>query len=291
MNKRRVIRMDKGKLGILQVSPIEEITDLTPSDCRLPVKSIKVKVPEIAELAQPGQFIMMWLYGVDEKPMGIASCDKKSGLLEFAVAKIGPTTNAFHKLKKGDLLGIRGPFGKGFTLSGKSIAVIGGGTGIAPTKYFTEFALSKGVKTTLFHGARTKNELAFREYFEELEKKNKKFFYRPSTDDGTYGFCGFATECSEDSKSKEEFDQYYTCGPELMMFAAWKQAVAHKQPIQACLADRYFKCAIGLCGQCTVDPVGLRLCIDGPVFDQDQLKEITDFGKYARDKFGKKEPL
>jgi len=115
---------------------------------------------------------MMWLYGVDEKPMGIASCDKKSGLLEFAVAKIGPTTNAFHKLKKGDLLGIRGPFGKGFTLSGKSIAVIGGGTGIAPTKYFTEFALSKGVKTTLFHGARTKNELAFRECFEELEKKN-----------------------------------------------------------------------------------------------------------------------
>ena len=74
--------MDKGKLGILQVSPIEEITDLTPSDCRMPVKSIKIKVPKIAEYAQPGQFVMMWLYGVDEKPMGIASCDKKSGLLE-----------------------------------------------------------------------------------------------------------------------------------------------------------------------------------------------------------------
>jgi len=284
--------MDKGKLGILQVSPIVDIVDLTPPDCRLPVKSIKLSVPKIAELAQPGQFVMMWLHGIDEKPMGIASCDKKTGILEFAVAKIGPATIEFHKLKKGDLLGIRGPFGKGFTLTGKNIAIIGGGTGIAPTKFLTEYALTKGIKTTLFHGARAKNELAFLEYFEALEKQNKKFFYRPSTDDGSYGFCGFSTECYEDSHNMgEAFDQYYTCGPELMMFTAWKQAVAQKKPIQACLADRYFKCAIGLCGQCTVDPVGLRLCIDGPVFDQEQLKEITDFGKYARDKYGKKIPL
>jgi dihydroorotate dehydrogenase electron transfer subunit len=83
----------------------------------------------------------------------------------------------------------------------------------------------------------------------------------------------------------------YTCGPELMMYAAWNIATQQTIPIEACLADRYFKCAIGLCGQCTVDPVGLRLCIDGPVFNQDQLKEISDFGKFARDKFGRKEPL
>ena len=75
------------------------------------------------------------------------------------------------------------------------------------------------------------------------------------------------------------------------IYAAWQLATKESIPIEACLADRYFKCAIGLCGQCTVDPLGLRLCIDGPVFDQNQLKEISDFGKFARDKFGRKEPF
>ncbi|MGC9781502.1 MAG: dihydroorotate dehydrogenase electron transfer subunit [Candidatus Heimdallarchaeota archaeon] len=281
--------MSSNKLGILKVAPILKIMDETPANCCMPVKSFSLKIPEIAQTAVPGQFAMMWLYGIDEKPMGIASCDA-TGTISFAVAKIGKATSAFHQLKEGDLLGIRGPFGKGFTVKGKKVAVIGGGTGIAPTRFLIEVALKKGIDVTLFHGARSKEELAYQEYFEELVKKNNQFHYNPSTDDGTYGFSGFSTECCEDSISEgETYDQMYTCGPELMMYTAWKQAKKLNIPIEASLADRYFKCAIGLCGQCTVDPVGLRLCIDGPVLNQDQLKEITDFGKYARDKYGRKE--
>ena len=283
--------MLKKKLGILKVAPILRIVDETPANCRMPVKSFFLNIPEIAQLASPGQFAMMWLKGVDEKPMGIASCNA-DGVISFAVAKIGEATTAFHKLKKGDLLGIRGPFGNGFNIKGKKIAAIGGGTGIAPTKFLIDVALKEGIDVTLFHGARTKDELAYRIYFEELAKKNKLFHYKPSTDDGTYGFSGFSTDCCEDSLEEgEEYDQIYTCGPELMMYTAWKKANELKIPIEASLADRYFKCAIGLCGQCTVDPVGLRLCIDGPVLNQDQLKEITDFGKFARDKYGRKEPF
>lgn len=280
------------KLGLLKVTKIGKIIDETPEDCRVPVKSYTLTIPEIAKIAEPGQFAMMWLFGIDEKPMGIAGANPKSGEILFAVAKIGPATTAFHKLKKGDKIGIKGPYGKGFTIKGKKIAVIGGGTGIAPTKYLIEKSLGKGLDVTLFHGARSANELAFRKYFEKLANEKKNFHYKPSTDDGSHGFKGFATECFEDSiDSNMIFDQMYTCGPELMMFTAWKLATKQTIPIEACLADRYFKCAIGLCGQCTVDPVGLRLCIDGPVFDQDQLKEISDFGKFARDKFGRKEPI
>jgi dihydroorotate dehydrogenase electron transfer subunit len=280
------------KLGILKVSKIVKIIDETPSDCRVPVKSYTLTIPEIAKFAEPGQFAMMWLLGVDEKPMGIAGANQKTGEIIFAVAKVGPATTAFHKLKKGDKIGIKGPFGKGFTIKGKNIAIIGGGTGIAPTKFLIEHSLTMGINVTLIHGARSKNELAFREYFEKLEKEKKNFHYKPSTDDGSHGFKGFATECLQDSIDNEiTFNQMYTCGPELMMYAAWNIATQQTIPIEACLADRYFKCAIGLCGQCTVDPVGLRLCIDGPVFNQDQLKEISDFGKFARDKFGRKEPL
>jgi dihydroorotate dehydrogenase electron transfer subunit len=280
------------KLGILKVTKIKEINDETPSDCRVPVKSIKLNIPEIADLSEPGQFVMMWLLGVDEKPMGIAGANPKTGEIIFAVAKVGPATTAIHKLKIGDKIGIKGPYGKGFSITGKKLAVIGGGTGIAPTKFLIEKSLAKSLEVTLFHGARSAEELAYQKYFEMMEKENKNFHYKPSTDDGSHGFKGFATDCLKDSiDNKADFDQMYTCGPELMMYTAWLLATKESIPIEACLADRYFKCAIGLCGQCTVDPNGLRLCIDGPVFNQDQLKEISDFGKYGRDKFGRKEPL
>lgn len=280
------------KLGMLKVAPIVEITNLTPDDCRVPIKSIVLAIPEIVEIAVPGQFSMMWLYGIDEKPMGIAGCDPNKGTLSFAVAKMGKATEAIHKLKKGDLLGIRGPYGKGFTLKGKKVAIIGGGTGIAPTKYLVEDALSKRLKVVLFHGARAKEELAYKEYFEKLANINTNFTYKPSTDDGSCGFEGFSTNCFESSiEGGTIFDHVYSCGPELMMYSAFKISEIRNIPFQACLADRYFKCAIGLCGQCTVDPLGLRLCIDGPVLNQDQLQKISDFGKFGRDKYGKKVPL
>ncbi|NHJ49748.1 MAG: dihydroorotate dehydrogenase electron transfer subunit [Asgard group archaeon] len=284
--------MQTQSLGILKVIPILEIKQETSADTRMPMKSFTFKAPEIVSLSSPGQFAMIWLHGIDEKPMGIASCDIKTGKITFAIAKIGPATTAIHELKEGDLLGVRGPFGKGFSLSGKNVALIGGGTGIAPTRFQLEKLLEKKTKVTLFHGAQTKKELAFREYFNELAKSNDHFTYKPSTDDGTLGYCGFSTACWESSLNEgDKFDYIYTCGPELMMFVAFQIAQKRKIPLEACLADRYFKCAIGLCGQCTVDPVGLRLCIDGPVFNQDQLAEIGDFGKYARDKFGHKEPF
>ena len=278
------------KLGILKVAQIKSIKELTPKDSRIPVKAITLLIPEIASKARPGQFAMMWIYGIDEKPMGFAGC--KDDEITFAVAKIGLTTTKIHTLKEGDLLGIRGPYGKGFNLQGKKIAIMGGGTGIAPTKFLVERALENNIAVTLFHGARTANELAFIDYFEKLASNNKKFLYNPSTDDGSLGFCGFSTYCLEDVlDTGEEYDCLYTCGPELMMYNAWKIAKKRKTPFEACLADRYFKCAIGLCGQCTVDPSGLRLCIDGPVFNGKQLEKITDFGKFARDKYGRKIPL
>jgi len=282
----------KSKLGILKVVKINRVTDETPKNNRNPVKSYSLTIPEIASLAQPGQFAMMWMYDIDEKPMGIASANKKTGEILFAVAKLGKATTSFHQLKTGDLLGIRGPYGNGFTIQGKKIAIIGGGTGIAPSRFLIEEALNQGLEVTLFHGARTENELAFKNYFEELNDNNKLFEYQPSTDDGSYCFEGFATQCFNswiDQGNKT--DAIYTCGPELMMYHAWKLAIKLETPFQASLADRYFKCAIGLCGQCTVDPLGLRLCIDGPVLDKTQLEKISDFGIYGRDKFGMKVSL
>ncbi|MBD3191543.1 MAG: dihydroorotate dehydrogenase electron transfer subunit [Candidatus Heimdallarchaeota archaeon] len=284
--------MKEGKLGLLKVVPIKEIINETPADCRLPVKSYSLIIPEIVEKAIPGQFVMMWLPEVDEKPMGIASCDISEGKLLLAVAKLGKATTEFHKREKGELLGIRGPYGKGFTIEGENIGVIGGGTGIAPSRFLVERALERGMRVTLFHGAKTANELVFQQFFKQLAKKYDNFLYEPSTDDGSFGFHGFTTDCFEASLNRgTNFDKIYTCGPELMMYKILVKTHEKKLPLEACLADRYVKCAIGLCGQCTIDPIGLRLCIDGPVFNQDQLAKMEDFGKYSRDKFGKKIPF
>lgn len=284
--------MKQGKLGLLKVVPIQEIINETPVDCRLPVKSYSLIVPEIVEKAVPGQFVMMWVPNVDEKPMGIASCNTTEGKLILAVAKLGKATTEFHKLEEEELLGIRGPYGKGFTIEGENIAVIGGGTGIAPSRFLVERALAQEMKVTLFHGAKTANELIFQEFFNKLMKKDANFTYQPSTDDGSLGFHGFSTDCFEASLQEgSSFDKIYTCGPELMMYKVWQKSHERQLPLEACLADRYIKCAIGLCGQCAIDPTGLRLCIDGPVFNQDQLAAMEDFGKYSRDKFGKKIPF
>ncbi|MEA2070548.1 MAG: dihydroorotate dehydrogenase electron transfer subunit [Asgard group archaeon] len=290
MNKKKQKHSHK-KLGEILVTEIKSIHQETPKACRVPVKVLKITAPKIVEKAIPGQFIMMWVEGRDEKPMGIGNCYKKTNEVEFAVAKVGPGTTAIHELQEGDLLGIRGPYGNGFSIKGKNILIVGGGTGIAPTKFLVETILKEKRKVTLIHGAQTITELAYKDYFEKRAKKNSKFQYLPSTDDGSYGFCGFATECCQSylmENKKQKIDQIFTCGPELMMVKIWKIAQKEGIPLQASLADRYFKCAIGLCGQCTVDPTGWRLCIDGPVFNEKQLSKIADFGRYKRDKYGRK---
>jgi dihydroorotate dehydrogenase electron transfer subunit len=280
------------KLGFLKVITIEEIIEETPSTIDMPVKTIRVNVPAIVKRAKPGQFAMLWLMEIDEKPMGFASCNKQTGDVYFTISKVGEVTKKLHEMQVGDYIGVRGPYGQGFSLKGEDIGIVSGGTGIAPGRFLLEVLLgNKNSPTiTMFHGARTKDSLVYRDYFEELEKESRNFKYRPSTDDGSYGFEGFSTDCCQEAiqNEKERFDYFYTCGPEQMMYKVWKKAKDMGIKMEACLADRYIKCAVGLCGQCTVDPAGLRLCIDGPVFNGEQLARISDFGFYGRDQFGQK---
>jgi dihydroorotate dehydrogenase electron transfer subunit len=79
-----------------------------------------------------------------------------------------------------------------------------------------------------------------------------------------------------------------TCGPEIMMKKIADLADYHKIPAQFSL-ERYMKCGVGICGQCCVDNVGWRICKEGPVFWDDEVKLITEFGKYHRDAAGRKE--
>ncbi|WP_456419987.1 dihydroorotate dehydrogenase electron transfer subunit [Methanocaldococcus infernus] len=220
---------------------------------------------------KPGQFAMLWLPGVDEKPFSFLDEDK------FAIAKVGEFTKKMHELKEGDILGVRGPYGSYFKLYGDRVLAIAGGVGSAPIlPAVKEF--SKKAEITTILGARCKEELLF---VEEFEKYSNELIL--CTDDGSCGFKGYTTEKLRELKL-ESYDLIITCGPEIMM-----KKVLELSPIPVQVSmERYMKCGIGICGQCCVDDQGLCVCKDGPVFNSFQLKYIKEFGKYKRDECGRK---
>ncbi len=216
---------------------------------------------------EPGQFVMAWIRGVDEIPMALSYNNA------ITVQKVGNATSALFELGIGDSIGIRGPFGNGFELKGENILLIAGGVGAAPLSPLAEKASSQGLKVTTLLGAKTKEELVFRERFEAAGP------VMVATDDGSVGKHGFVTQLIPE---QENYDQIYCCGPEIMM----KKVLDKVEPGKAQFSlHRYIKCGLGICGACCVD--GLRVCKDGPVFGGEVLRK-SEFGIYRRNECGER---
>ncbi len=232
----------------------------------------------------PGQFMMVWNFQ-DEKPMSISLIDPIRNEIGISIKKVGEFTEAVHSLEAGDKLGLRGPYGRGFKIMGSKILAVGGGIGMAPISAFVEEASKRGLEVDLVSAAPTREELLFLDRF-----KNNKANLKSCTDDGSHGFCGFGTELAEELLKNERYHMLVACGPEIMMKKLVEMADKYKIPAQLSL-ERYMKCGIGICGQCCVDDLGWRVCVEGPVFWSDELKLITEFGKYRRDASGIKHSL
>ena len=170
--------------NIPQVLPINRIVEETPT-----VKTFYL--PWEFEGESPGQFLMVWNFQ-DEKPMSISSLDPVNGEVGISVKMVGPFTQALHKLQENDKIGLRGPYGNGFEIAGSRVLAVGGGIGMAPVAAFTEEASRRGVQVDTITAATTKDEILFTQ---RLENAGARVF--PTTDDGSHGFCGFATELAE----------------------------------------------------------------------------------------------
>ncbi|DAC72838.1 MAG TPA: dihydroorotate dehydrogenase electron transfer subunit [Thermoplasmata archaeon] len=225
----------------------------------------------------PGQFFMIWIPGIDEIPMSVSLITETINAITFR--KIGDATDALYGLGKGDKIGVRGPYGNGFTIRGKRLLFVGGGTGIAMLAPAVEQAAKKKLKSTVIIGAKTKNELFFEDRLRRIGAT-----VLVSTDDGSAGYKGYASDLAKEILKKGSIDAVYTCGPEPMMKTLLSSCKTI--PFQASL-ERYMKCALGICGQCCVG-AGLRICVDGPIFDGATLKKIEDFGVFQRDAAGRK---
>jgi dihydroorotate dehydrogenase electron transfer subunit len=246
--------------------------------------NLKTYVFEHNLRAKSGQFVMVWLPGVDEVPMSIGwQTDTE---FHIGIADAGDCTHAIHEqVKVGDRLGIRGPYGTSFEYNDyEEIICVGGGYGTPPLLNLSQRATELGKKVTMIQGARSKDYLLY----EDLFKKIGVADLQCSTDDGSEGHKGFCTDLLEEKLNKLDKSKktcIYTCGPEVMMVKVAQMAEEHSVDSQVSL-ERYMKCGFGICGQCCMDNSGIRICKDGPVITGKYALEHPEFGKYSRSQSG-----
>lgn len=209
-------------------------------------------------LTAPGQFVMAWLPGVEERPFSVMD----DAPLSLTVADVGPLTHALCGLRPGDRLWIRGPYGHGFSEPTGEFLLVGGGCGTAALMLLAKRAVATGRRVVAALGARTAEGLMLQWRFRQLGCD-----LIVATDDGSAGLHGTVLDAIADRlaapPSADRPDRVFACGPEGMLVALARLTVAHGIPCEVSL-ERSMKCGIGLCGACHC---GDRLvCKDGPVF-------------------------
>ena len=232
---------------------------------------------------------MIWVPGVDEIPMSISSYNE-SGDWAITVKDVGECTNSINNLKVGDYIGVRGPLGTSFQIpqdKNKKIYLIGGGIGMVPLRFFASELKKLEYNFILIEGARNEAEIMFSKEFDGYNHENLEFHY--CTDDGSFGEKGFATDLFKYLIEKENAQNcvVFTCGPEIMMYKILQLCTEKKIEMYASL-ERIMRCGCGLCGLCVLDPLGVLVCKDGPVFNSRNLVDVDDFGKFKRDFSGRK---
>jgi dihydroorotate dehydrogenase electron transfer subunit len=253
------------KHNIIRMTDILEIKAESPT-----VKSFMMK-DSLCAKAKPGQFIMLWLPGVDEIPLSVLHAG--DGEVTVSVKHVGDATRHLHEMKIGDRVGVRGPFGTSFTETTDKALLVGGGTGTAPLLFLAKRLAAKAELLSFVVGAKTKAELIFHEALGNVCSAEAVI---ATTDDGSFGMRCLATEPLENLIKKQNYGMIYTCGPEPMMRKVFDLAEERKIPVEASL-ERLMRCGIGLCGSCVIGKY--RVCRDGPVFSSSMLREVkAEFG-------------
>jgi dihydroorotate dehydrogenase electron transfer subunit len=246
---------DQQSTSLPQVARIVQRSDET--------HGVRTLVFDLHMEGQPGQFVMAWLPGVDEKPFSLV----RARPVTLAVARVGPFTDAVFRLDAGERMWLRGPLGTPFRLpaspaegSGQAsgeLLLVGGGYGIAPMSFLAEQALQAGWGVDVVIGARTAADVFYVDRFGALGAR-----VVVTTEDGSLGEQGLATDAARRLLDQREYQGVYACGPEPMLEAVVSLALSRRIPAQLSY-ERYMRCGLGVCGSCSRQ--GWLVCRDGPV--------------------------
>ena len=236
-----------------------------------------IQTEKIANLAQPGQFIMVRtndsFHPLLRRPISIHSV--QDGTLEIYFQQAGTGTRLLSQKKEGEHLDIIGPLGKGFRLESsperQNVALIGGGRGIAPLYFLARKLRDLLVPIRIYYGGKTIEDIPLRQKFEE-----ENFEILLSTDDGSFGFKGIVTALFQASLQEFFPSRIFACGPEAMMEKIAQ--IAREKDIYAEFSlEAYMGCGFGACWGCVrkikngTKEEWQKICEEGPVFAGEQI--------------------
>jgi NAD(P)H-flavin reductase len=228
----------------------------------------------------PGQFNMVSVFGMGEVPISISGDPATPETLVHTVRSVGVVTQAICKLKRGGVVGVRGPFGSHWPMekaAGNDVVMVAGGIGLAPLRPVLYYLLSnrdKYGRIVLLYGARTPRDLLYKA---ELEKWRGHFDLEvditvDTAAAGWRGNVGVVTTLIPGARFDPAQTAAMVCGPEVMMrFTLRELQVRGVEPEDIFISmERNMKCAVGFCGHCQFGPT--FICKDGPVFRYDQVE-------------------
>jgi NAD(P)H-flavin reductase len=228
-------------------------------------------------LFAPGQFNMLYVFGVGEAPISI--CGKTRNGLEHTTRTVGTVTSALGRLRRGDVVGVRGPYGSCWPLAeaaGRDVVLVAGGIGLAPLRSALQTIAAQRPlrhRVTLIYGVRTAEDMLYRQELERLRDRGLQLYVTVNRSTGSWhGNVGVVTSLIP----RVPFDPLncvaMVCGPELMMRFSMEELIKRGVPEQRIFLslERNMKCAVGFCGHCQFGPE--FLCKDGPIFRCDRIR-------------------
>jgi NAD(P)H-flavin reductase len=252
---------------------VREATDVVSLEIE-PATGVAMEPP------RPGQFQMLYAFGVGEAPISVAGVGN-SGRVLHTVRDVGAVTRALCNLAPGDTLGARGPFGSGWPmggLCGRDVLLAAGGIGMAPLRPVVESILARRDQyddVVVLYGARGPQDLLYPQEYETWREGGIQVELTVDhADHGWQAHVGVVTTLIRHARFDAEQVTAFLCGPEVMMhFTAealtQRDVAAHHVFLSM---ERNMKCAVGLCGHCQLGPE--FLCTNGPVFEWPRIRDL-----------------
>ncbi len=261
-----------------EVLKVEQLTELE--------KLFTLQLPNGHSLGnQPGQFVEVSLLGIGEAPISVTSSPSRSnGTFELCIRRAGDLTNALHQLKAGQDVGIRGPFGHGFStenMQGKDILFAAGGLGLAPLRSLINQVLdNRGYfeRVIILYGTKHPSEILFKAELQAWSKQDNIEFYMTvdRADESWLGNVGVITTLFSSLAINPRNTVAAICGPPIMYRFVLMELMSKGIPeTQIYLSmERRMKCGVGKCGHCQIN--NLYCCLDGPVFRYADIKGVEE---------------
>jgi NAD(P)H-flavin reductase len=273
--------------------PHTETDSMTPQPWV--VRSVSKETPDTFTLAlappkgarggfKPGQFSMLWVFGVGELPISISGDPADKGSLTYTVRSVGPATNALVHCAPGEALGVRGPFGKGWPVEsakGRDVVIVAGGIGLAPLRPVIYHVLGNRAdfgRLVVLYGARSPHDMLYRKELASWAKQ-KDTQVLSTVDYGGVswrGRVGVVTSLFKYLRLQPARTTAMICGPEIMMRLVARDLATRgmaREDVYLSM-ERNMKCAVGFCGHCQWGPH--FVCKDGPVFRYAETAPVLD---------------